>query len=170
MLLLNETGRREIPLFSYKGADMKKVISLLLAFSIILLSSCESTRTSLDIALSFCEEYPLDATVYSSLATENDKRYIDADVLTLLFGIDQHPVSDYTLVLYGKVSTVRELGVFITRNSDERMKVVELATGRIDFLESFADGEGFIKKYHTVTVYGFVEDASRAEWLLDNLI
>ena len=72
--------------------------------------------------------------------------------------------------MYGKVSTVRELGVFITRNSDERMKVTELATNRIRFLESFVDGEGFIKKYRTITVYGFVDDASRAEWLLDNLI
>ena len=149
---------------------MKKVISLLLAFSIILLSSCESTRTSLDIALSFCEEYPLDATVYSSLATENDQGYIKSEMLMTMFAIAEHPVSDYTLVLYGKVSAVRELGVFVTRNSDERMKVTELATSRIEFLESFVDGEGFIKKYRTVTVYGFFDDVSRAEWLIDNLI
>ena len=149
---------------------MKKAISIVLLFSLLLLSSCTETKNSMDIALAFCDGYPLDATVYSSLATENDQGYIKSEMLMTMFAIAEHPVSDYTLVLYGKVSAVRELGVFVTRNSDERMKVTELATSRIEFLESFVDGEGFIKKYRTVTVYGFFDDVSRAEWLIDNLI
>ena len=149
---------------------MKKAISIVLLFSLLFLSSCTETKNSMDIALAFCDGYPFDATVYSSLATENDQGYIKSEMLMTMFAIAEHPVSDYALVLYGKVSTVRELGVFVTRNSDERMKVTELATNRIEFLESFVDGEGFIKKYRTVTVYGFFDDVSRAEWLLDNLI
>ena len=149
---------------------MKKVITILTLLSFVLFTSCTETKNPMDIALAFCDGYPLDATVYYSSAPEDEKGYIDTEILMTIFSIDDHPVNDYALVMYGKVSTVRELGVFITRNSDERMKVAELATNRIRFLESFVDGEGFIKKYRTITVYGFVDDASRAEWLLDNLI
>ena len=149
---------------------MKKAITILMLLSFAFLTSCTETKNPMDIALAFCDEYPLDATVYYSSAAEDENGYIDTEMLMTIFSINNHPVNDYALVLYGKVSTVRELGVFVTRNSNERMKVTELAPNRIRFLESFVDGEGFIKKYRTMTVYGFVDDASRAEWLLDNLI
>lgn len=149
---------------------MKKAISLILLFSLIFLTSCRKTVRAEDIALSFCEGYPLEAKVYSSLSIQGEEGYIDGKMLTALYGISELTVDEFALVLYGKVSTVREFGVFITKNSDDRMEIIELATNRINFLSSFAEGEGFVKKYRTVMVYGFVDNASRAEGLLDGLI
>ena len=149
---------------------MKKAISLLLLFSLIFLVSCKKTMSAYEIAHSFCEAYPLESKVYSSLRTQDEEGYIDDEMLTALYGTTDLATDEFALVLYGKVNIVREFGVFITRNSDERMKITKLATDRISFLSSFAKGEGFIKKYRNVTVYGFVEDAARAEGLLDSLI
>jgi hypothetical protein len=149
---------------------MKKTVSLILSLLIALLTSCTESVSAIDIAVAFCGGYPIDAKVYSSSASEGEEGYIDAEMLNVMFGISERPVEEFALVLYGKVSTVRELGVFVTKNSDERMEITELAMSRISFLSSFVEGEGFVKKYRTVTVYGFVDDASRAEMLLDNLI
>ena len=149
---------------------MKKVISLILLISLVWLTSCQKTPSAASVALSFCEAYPLEAEVYSSLSEKGEKGYIDAEMLTALYGTSELSVDEFALVLYGKVGTVYEFGVFLTENSDEKMDVIELATNRINFLSSFARGEGFVKKYRTLVVYGFVDDASRAERLLDSLI
>ncbi len=149
---------------------MKKAISIILLLSLMTITSCKGTGNALDIAYSFCEEYPLEAEVYSSLFSEGEDGYIDDEMLVALYGKSELSVSEFAIVLYGKVGTVYEVGVFITPNGHQRMDIVELAKYRIDFLSSLAEGEGFIKKYRTVTVYGFLDDPSRAERLLDSLI
>ena len=148
---------------------MKKTLSLILLLALIFLTSCSKERSAEDIALAFCEAYPLEAQVYSSLSSEYDDGYIDEEMLTAMYGEVEIPAEEFALILYGKVSTVREIGVFIAKTSDERMELYELATNRIEFLSTFVEGEGFIKKYRGVFVYGFVDDALGAERIFDGI-
>ena len=149
---------------------MKKTLSLMLLLSFGFIASCSPKRDAEAIAFEFCLAYPMEAQVYSSLLHEHEDGYIDEEMLVSLYGDVEIPTEEFALILYGKVSTVREIGVFITKNSDERMKLFELATNRIEFLSSFFEGEGFIKKYRGVFVYGFINDAERAEEIFDGII
>ncbi len=149
---------------------MKRTAAILLLISLLLLISCSERACAADVAAEFCRAYSLDGRVYSSLAKEGEDGYIDDEMLHALYGDSDCLVTEFAIVLYGKVSTVREIGVFIAENGSERMELLELATDRVSFLSSFADGEGFVKKYRAAVVYGFVDDASRAEGLLDSLI
>ncbi|MBQ7343300.1 MAG: hypothetical protein IJW53_00880 [Clostridia bacterium] len=148
---------------------MKKALSLILLMSLVFLTSCSHKKSAEAIALEFCRVYPLEARVYSSLSSKYEDGYIDEEMLTALYGDVEVLTEEYALILYGKVSTVREIGVFIAKTSDERMELYELATNRIELLSSFAEGEGFIRKYRDVFVYGFVDDAKRAERIFDGI-
>ena len=149
---------------------MKRAVALLIIISILSLASCKSAPSATDVLSSFCSEYPIDSQIYSSLAEYGDDGYIDADMLRALYGVEKAPVDEFAVVLYGKVSTVREIGVFIASNSDERMKAYEFASERVDLLLSLADGEGFVRKYKGIIVYGFVEDNKRAISILEKII
>ena len=149
---------------------MRKVLAILLLISVLLLESCSDAHNTEDILSEFCRQYPIDMTVYSSSKKTSEEGYIDADMLNGLYGISEYPVSDFSLVLYGKVDTVREIGVFATKTGEEKIETLELLKNRIDFLSSFSYGEGFIKKYKDILIYGFVENASYAEELFDNIL
>ena len=149
---------------------MRKTFTLFLSILIVFTTSCKTNNSAEDILLGFCAEYPIDSKIYSSVSDGVHTEIIDAEMLDALYGIKEIPIREFALVLYGKVNTVREIGVFITNNGDNEIEILELASKRIDFLSSFADGEGFIKKYRGVLVYGFVEDASYAEAVFDSII
>lgn len=149
---------------------MKKTIALLLLLSLIFITSCSEKRCADEILLEFCEGYPISANLYSSLAEKGDEGYIDTEMLNALYGTDSLPTAEFSLALYGKVDTVREIGVFLTGMGEDRIELTELLSSRIKFLSSFSSGEGFIRKYKGVLVYGFVEDSSYAEELFDRII
>lgn len=149
---------------------MKGILSLILLLCIVFLTSCSPEMRAEDIATAFCRDYPIEAKVYSSLSEEHEDGYIDADMLDALYGGAKVPTEEFALILYGKVSTVREIGVFVAETSDERMELYELASGRIRLLSSLAEGEGFIRKYRGVFVYGFVDDAERAKKIFDGIL
>ena len=50
------------------------------------------------------------------------------------------------------------------------MKVYEIASERVELLSSLADGEGFVRKYKGVIVYGFVDDSAKAISILEKII
>lgn len=152
------------------GEIMKRLTALLLLLSLLTLTSCKEERCAKEILYSFCLAYPMDARIYSSLADEGSDGYIDSEMLVALYNGVEPKAREYALVLYGKVSTVREIGVFITNTGDERKEIFELASDRLDFLDSFAQGEGFVRKYRTVTVYGFVDDSAEAIRLFDEIL
>ena len=108
--------------------------------------------------------------MYSSLSEADDEGYIDEPMLYTLYGNEHVGVSDFSIILYGGVTSPREIGIFIARTGDDRINLFEIATERIAFLSSFADGEGFVKKYHGVFVYGFVDDALGFEKALDAIL
>ncbi len=135
-----------------------------------LLTSCSKKQSAEDVVLGLIREYPIDSIVYSSRCEKVDEGYIDEQMLVLLFGVDEYPVDDFALVLYGKVDIVQEIGVFFTHNSDERMKVTMLLSERIALLDSLSNGEGFIKKYRSAIVYGFVDDPDRVISIFDKLM
>ena len=149
---------------------MKKIIAVLLVISILPLSACKKTRSAEDILSELIKEYPIEATLYSSLCYEGDEGYIDTDMLSALYGVSEYPTRDFAVVLYGKVDTVREIGVFVTDGGDDVIRTTEIITRRISFLSSFAEGEGFIKKYRGVLVYGVVWNSSYAEELFDRIL
>lgn len=149
---------------------MKRTIAILLLLSLIFITSCSEKRCAEEILLEFCKEYPINASLYSSLAHKGDEGYIDGEMLYTLYGTDSFPTAEFSLALYGKVDTVREIGVFLTDMGEDRIELTELITNRIKFLSSFSRGEGFIRKYKGVLVYGFVEDSSYAEALFDRII
>ena len=149
-----------------------RIIALLLLISISVLpfSACSQRVCAKDVLSEFCTEYPIDREIYSSFDDEYGRGYIDKQMLTLLYGVDEYPVREFALVFFGKVDTVREVAVFITDSGDDVIKASEIATARIEFLSGFSDGEGFIKKYRGVLVYGFVEDAAYTEEIFDRLL
>jgi hypothetical protein len=148
---------------------MKRFVLLLLA-SVILITSCTETVRAEDVLGKFCREYPVSAVIYSSLSDKNEPGYIDSEMLTALYGTDEYPVTEFALVFYGKVNTVREVGVFVTENGDDVIEITELLTRRISFLSTFSDGEGFIRKYKGVLVYGFVEDSAYVQEIFDGIL
>ena len=91
-------------------------------------------------------------------------------MLTMLFGLSDPSGIEIAFVSYGDVGTVREIGIFSARGSEERMYLFELASDRISFLSTFVDGEGFVKKYRGVIAYGFVDDAIALQKALDALL
>ena len=149
---------------------MKRFFAILLLLSILITTGCAPDRCAQDILLRFCEEYPISANVYSSLSDEGEAGYIDKDMLNTLYGTDKLGIGEFALALYGKVDTVREVGVFVIEMGDDELELTELISRRIDFLSSFTDGEGFIRKYRGVIVYGFVDNASSATALFDRII
>ena len=149
---------------------MKRTVALIIILSLIPFTSCSGGQSAESIATAFCEGYPLYTDVYSSEKSEGQKGYIDSQMLTALYGGTARPTGEFALVLYGRVDTVREIGVFVAENGDDRMEVIALATERIELLSSLAEGEGFVKKYNTVIVYGFVDDVERATRLFDSIL
>ena len=147
-----------------------RIVALILLLSTLLLTACTQVRRSDEVLSAFCREYPIDRQIYSSLASEREEGYIDAEMLRALYGISEYPVRDFSLVFYGKVDTVREIGAFIIENGQDEILLTELISRRIGFLSSFAEGEGFVKKYRGVIVYGFVENSARAQELFDRII
>lgn len=148
---------------------MKRLVPLLLAL-ILIITSCTETVRAEDVLGEFCREYGVSAGIYSSLSKKGEAGYIDREMLQALFGIDEYPAREFALVFYGKVNTVREIGVFVTENGDDVIEISELLARRIDFLSTFSDGEGFIRKYRGVLVYGFVEDASYVTEIFDGIL
>lgn len=149
---------------------MKRTLAIILLLCLVFLTSCSPERRAEDIAAEFCRGYPLEAKVYSSLADEHEEGYIDAQMLVALYGSDNLSIEEFALILYGKVGTVWEIGIFVTKTSDERMELYELASGRIKLLSSLAEGEAFVRKYRGVFVYGFVDDAERAKRIFDGTL
>lgn len=149
---------------------MKRFLALLLLGSLLVMSSCSRSACAEDILTAVCREYPLDATVYSSHKREGEDGFIDGEMLVTLYGTDEGLTGEFALVLYGKVDTVREIGVFITEKGDDIIGIAELLRRRIDFLSSASDGEGFLKKYRGAIVYAFVNDSSRIEALFDSVM
>ena len=147
-----------------------RIIALLLLISVLPLTACSQKRSAEDVLTRYCEEHPIDQQIYSSLADEYDTGHIDREMLTSLYGDEEYPVRELALVFYGKVDTVREIGVFITSGGDDVIRASEIAAARIRFLSGFSRGEGFIKKYRGVLVYGFVEDASYTEEIFDRIL
>ena len=148
---------------------MKRFIAVMLLCALYLVS-CAKEMCAEEILSDICKEYPLDATIYSSGRGENESGYIDTEMLVTLYGTEAYPTEEFAIALYGKVDTVREIGVFITKRGDDTTGLTELLSRRIDFLSSAADGEGFVKKYRGATVYAFVADATRLEALLDSMM
>ena len=149
---------------------MKRAIALLIILLLIPFTSCSEKKDSFAILTEFCDEYPIDSCLYSSQYGKGERGYIDPEMLYSLYGTERFPGCEFSLVMYGKVDTVREIGVFVTEKGEDRIELIELITKRINFLSSFSDGEGFIRKYRGVLVYGFVEDSSYAEALFDRII
>ena len=149
---------------------MKKAIAFILVISLLLMPSCRSKADACEVIRAFCEAYQLDAGVYSSLATEAEEEYISSEMIYKLYGTEKLPSREFAVALYGKVDTVREVGVFVTSSGDERLELTELIKNRLDFLSSFADGDGFVKNYHGTLVYAFVEDSVRAERVFDSIL
>ena len=148
----------------------KNAVFLILILSLILTSCSRNRVSACGVIDDFCREYPISSQVYSSLSDDGDAGYIDSEMLGALYGIEEHPVREYALVLYGKVDTVREIGVFIVENGEDEIVLSELLSSRVKFLSSFVDGEGFIRRYRGVVVYGFVDDSKRAEKIFDSLL
>ena len=144
--------------------------ALILLILILLLTACGQNRRADEVLAGFCREYPIERQIYTSVADENDEGYIDSEMLMTLYGISEYPVREFALVFYGKIDTVREIGVFIIESGDDAIEVSDLAARRIRFLSSFSEGEGFIKKYRDVLVYGFVEDSSDTELIFDSIL
>ena len=147
-----------------------RIVALILLLSTLLLTACTQVRRSDEVLSAFCREYPIDRQIYSSLASERDEGYVDAEMLRALYGIFEYPVRDFSLVFYGKVDTVREIGVFIIGKGDDIIEISELVARRISFLSTFSKGEGFIRKYKGTLVYGFVENAADAEKIFDSIL
>lgn len=149
---------------------MRRLIALALLLSILFITSCSVDAGAEDILSQFCLEYPISADILSSLADKGEAGYVTDEVRRVLFdGYNRLP-REYAVVLYGRVDTVLEAGVFLTEGQDERMALYELLTNRINTLSSFSDGEGFIKNYHGIFVYAFVTDAGRAQSIFDAII
>lgn len=149
---------------------MKRILAFVLLISIFTVTACSKKRCAADILTELMREYPIDATVYSSLLTEGEEGYIGEEMLSLLYQTDVCPVAELALVFYGKVDTVREIGVFIVGSGEEYILVSDLVSRRLELLSSFSEGEGFIRKHKNVLIYGFVEDASYAKELLDSIL
>ena len=149
---------------------MKRAIALLVFLSLFPFTSCSEKISAEVVLIKFCDEYPISADVYSSLADEGEAGYIDSEMLYALYGTESFPDCEFSLVMYGKVDTVREIGVFVTKKGEDRIELIELITKRINFISSFSGGEGFVRKYRGVLVYGFVEDSTYAEELFDRII
>ena len=149
---------------------MKRLFALLLSFVLVFITSCTREASAEAVLRELCRVYPINAVVYSSRASEYEDGYISEDMLVALYGESDIPASEIAVVMYGDVGAAREIGAFTVRTGSERMRLFELATERINFLSSFVDGEGFVKKYHGVMVYGFVDDALSVERVLDSLL
>ena len=149
---------------------MKRIALLLVFCSLLSLLSCSYKIDAKDTVREFCSLYPIDTMVYSSFAKSYEDGYIDSEMLFTLYGTDDLPTEKFALALYGKVDTVREIGVFIIENGNDTIMLTELIRKRIDFLSSSVDGEGFIKKYKGALVYAFVDDADYARRIFDGII
>lgn len=149
---------------------MKRIALLLLICSLLTLTSCSGKVDAAAVIREFCAQYPLDARVYSSLAGKGEDGYIDDEMLSLLYGSKERPTEEFALALYGKVDTVREIGVFVIRNGDDTIELIETLNKRISFLSSCSDGEGVVRKYKGALVYAFVRDADHAIEIFDGII
>ena len=147
-----------------------RIIALLILISTLTLTACTHKPCAKDVLSELCREHPITREIYSSLDGEYESGHIDQQMLNSLYGTEEYPVREFALVFYGRIDTVREIGVFITDSGDDVIRVSEMATARISFLSTFSGGEGFIKKYRGVIVYGFVEDASYTEEILDSIL
>lgn len=148
---------------------IKRFAIILLAI-ILSITSCAERVSAEHVLAQFCREYPASAEIYSSLSAKGEAGYIDREMLLALFGSDEYPTREFALVFYGKLDTVRELGVFVTENGDDVIEITELLARRISFLSAFSEGEGFIRKYRGVLVYGFVEDSAYVQEILDGIL
>ena len=149
---------------------MRRIVALTLLFAMLFITSCSADADAETILSAFCREYPISAQMLSSLADEGEDGYVTDEVRDVIFyGYTDLP-REYALVLYGRVDTVLEVGVFLTDSADERMALYELLKNRIDLLSSLVEGEGFMKNYNGIFVYAFVDDTERAEKLFDSII
>lgn len=149
---------------------MRKTVALLLFMSMLFFTSCASRSRPCDVVSSICMEYPIDATVYSSTYLNGEKGYINSEMLLNLYDTDDLPADEFAIVLYGKVGNVREIGVFATSNGYQKLELITLISKRIEFLDSFAEGEGFVKKYRGAVAYGFVDNAEKVISILDKVM
>ena len=149
---------------------MKRLFAFLVLTSLLLVTSCSERICAEDILTLVCREYPLDATVYSSKRAETEDGFIDDEMLITLYGTSEMPTAEFSLVLYGKVDTVREIGVFVIDKGEDVIALAELLGRRLDFLSSASVGEGFLKKYRGAMVYAFVGDAERIETIFDGVM
>lgn len=146
--------------------------SFMLAVLLLFLFSfcgCASRPDTVRIVTELSRGLGIDSTVYST-------RYIDSEASIPLEAVDSMflgalpDVEEYSLGLCYRLNGGAEIGAFYTGSYDGYL-LRSVLRERLDFLEAnIADGEGFLVRSGSVTVYGFVPDAERALALLRSLV
>ena len=156
---------------------LKRIVTLLLIFSMLLLTSCHKEESADLILRNFCGSYGLVAgRVYSTEEREGTEGYLEPQLLTTLYGTDTRPFfQSAAVMLYADMDTLLECGVFVCRGGAGRLydilETEKLLSYRIRQIRLiFPEAQGQILRYGNSVVYTVLPDNARAERLFSRLL
>lgn len=143
------------------------LLSFLLSFS-----SCASAeREPREILSDFCRLSGIEAEIFSYDAAPDSPEFIDRETVRVIYSSYMPVGVEYAVALHSKLSSVREVGVFVARSSSDKYELMSMIDGRISYLNaSGAKGQSFIVRCGDVIAYGFVDDADKAERIMRKLM
>ena len=142
------------------------IIPLLFLFP---LTGCASRANTETVVRELCRGLGIEGSVYFVHCTEGESANTDGTVNAMFLGA-LPDTDEYSLALSSRLGGGAEIGAFYTDGYDGYLLRTVLRE-RLDFLESVWDGgEGFLVRSGRLTVYGFVQDASRAAELLRGIL
>ncbi len=143
------------------------LLSFLLSFS----SCAAAEREPREILSDFCRLSGIEAEIFYSGAAPDSPEFIDRDTVRVIYSSEVPVGVEYAVALHSKLSSIREVGVFVARSSSDKYELMCMIDGRISYLTAAgAKGQSFIVRCGDVIAYGFVDDGDKAEQLMRKLM
>lgn len=152
---------------------MKRIVCILtsIIISVSVFCSCSGYRHSPELlAKSINERLDIGGVLYSSVASLGEEGYLSGDLTSQMFLSPIPEGTEVALVILPSVKVTHEVGVFYSRDSFDRLLILEIVTERLSLLKSYdAECESAIISRGGYVFYAFSPYASRLNSVVDGI-
>ena len=146
---------------------MKRLLSLILIFTMLMLVSCEEEKSAYDILTEFSRAYGIEGIIYSPELSEGVDGYITEGLIERVFLFTDGMPRNFAVLLNTHIDNPSECGVFVCSDNVQVARCEEIALERVRL---FTSGVGFVKRRGRVVYYSTLSDSKRAEELFKEII
>ncbi len=152
---------------------MKRIVCILtsIIISVSVFCSCSHRIHSPELlARTISESLDFGGVLYSSTASLGEEGYLPRDLISQMFFSPIPEDTELALVILPSVKMTHEVGVFYSRDTKDRLYILELVAGRLSLLESYGWECGSVLVVRGgYIIYAFLPSADRLYSIVDDI-